>query len=193
MLVLGFGFLSRRPTMVLVMRRRSETSLLILSQPGETRYLGPFTGSDEQFFLENVEYNARRALQKLEHIGSVRDYVKSFSVLMLDIRDMLENDKLFTFIEGLRPNKPHENKQGAPQKSSGCFLCDGTHRYCDCPKKQLLNAMTSFTDKAPPPKPMEPQASASGGNDSEEDVRAARGCWPAHRCANGLRAENLND
>ncbi|KAL0415858.1 UNVERIFIED_CONTAM: hypothetical protein Slati_3417700 [Sesamum latifolium] len=37
-------------------------------------------------------------------------------------------------------NKPQENRQGAPQKSSGCFLCDGPHRYRECPKKQLLNA-----------------------------------------------------
>ncbi|KAL0381910.1 UNVERIFIED_CONTAM: hypothetical protein Slati_4563200 [Sesamum latifolium] len=169
----------------------------------------------EQFFPENVEYNARRALRKLEHSGSVRDYVKSFSALMLDIRDMSEKDKLFTFMEGLKPwarlelqrqrvtdlgsamaaaerltdfaletrkdrqttsspgssvrNKPQENRQGAPQKSSGCFLCDGPHRYRDCPKKQLLNALATFTDKASPAKPVEPQASASGVNDSEED------------------------
>ncbi|KAL0319906.1 UNVERIFIED_CONTAM: hypothetical protein Sradi_5252100 [Sesamum radiatum] len=56
-----------------------------------------------QFFPENVEYNARRALRKLEHTGSMQDYVKSFSALMLDIRDMSEKDKLFTFIEGLKP------------------------------------------------------------------------------------------
>ncbi|KAL0361547.1 UNVERIFIED_CONTAM: hypothetical protein Sradi_3839200 [Sesamum radiatum] len=57
----------------------------------------------EQFFPENVEYNARQALRKLEHIGSVRDYVKFFSALILDIRDMSEKDKLFTFMEGLKP------------------------------------------------------------------------------------------
>ncbi|KAL0434760.1 UNVERIFIED_CONTAM: hypothetical protein Sradi_0183900 [Sesamum radiatum] len=56
-----------------------------------------------QFFPENVEYNSRRALRKLEHTGSMQDYVKSFSVLMLDIRDMSEKDKLFKFMEGLKP------------------------------------------------------------------------------------------
>ncbi|KAL0361412.1 UNVERIFIED_CONTAM: hypothetical protein Sradi_3825700 [Sesamum radiatum] len=66
-------------------------------------------------------------------------------------------------------NKPQENKQGASQKSSGCFLCDGPHRYRDCPKKQLLNALATFGDKASPAKPVEPQAPASGGNESEED------------------------
>ncbi|KAL2240220.1 UNVERIFIED_CONTAM: RNA-directed DNA polymerase [Sesamum indicum] len=66
-------------------------------------------------------------------------------------------------------NKPQETKQGAPQKNSGCFLCDGPHRYWDCPKKQLLNTLATFTDKASPAKTMEPQASASGGHDSEEE------------------------
>ncbi|KAL0361381.1 UNVERIFIED_CONTAM: hypothetical protein Sradi_3822600 [Sesamum radiatum] len=33
----------------------------------------------------------------------MQDYVKSFSALMLDIRDMSEKDKLFTFMEGLEP------------------------------------------------------------------------------------------
>ncbi|KAL0404245.1 UNVERIFIED_CONTAM: hypothetical protein Sradi_2065300 [Sesamum radiatum] len=199
-----------------------------------------------QFFPENVEYNARRTLRKLEHTGSMQDYVKSFSALMLDIRDMSEKDKLFTFMEGLKPwarlelqcqwvtdlgsamtaaerltyfaletrrdrqttpspaqnigggakpfrsnsnrgggdrkphtqtgsqgssnrNKPQENRQGAPQRSSGCFLCDDPHRYRDCPKKQLLNALATFTDKVSPAKPVEPQAPTSGENDPEED------------------------
>ncbi|KAL0377340.1 UNVERIFIED_CONTAM: hypothetical protein Sradi_3039500 [Sesamum radiatum] len=56
-----------------------------------------------QFFPENVEYNARRALRKLEHTGSMQDYMKSFSALMLDIRDMSEKDKLFTVMDGLKP------------------------------------------------------------------------------------------
>ncbi|KAL0402122.1 UNVERIFIED_CONTAM: hypothetical protein Slati_4242100 [Sesamum latifolium] len=55
-----------------------------------------------QFFPENVEYNARWALRKLEHTSSMQDYVKAFSALMLDIRDMSEKDKLFTFMEGLK-------------------------------------------------------------------------------------------
>ncbi|KAL0421454.1 UNVERIFIED_CONTAM: hypothetical protein Slati_3168300 [Sesamum latifolium] len=62
----------------------------------------------EQFFPKNVEYNARRALQKLEHTGSMWDYVKAFSTLMLDIRDISEKDKLFTFMEGLRLWARHE-------------------------------------------------------------------------------------
>ncbi|KAL0379216.1 UNVERIFIED_CONTAM: hypothetical protein Sradi_3227100 [Sesamum radiatum] len=155
-------------------------------------------------------------------------------MLMLDIRDMSEKDKLFTFMEGLKQwarlelqrqwvidlgsamtaverltdfasktrrdrqttpsptqnktngaksfrsnsnrgggdrkphaqtgshgssnrNKPQETRHGSPQRSNGCFLCDGPHRYRDCPKKQLLNALATFTDKVSPAKPVEPQ------------------------------------
>ncbi|XP_070018292.1 uncharacterized protein [Nicotiana sylvestris] len=56
-----------------------------------------------QSFPENFEYNARRKLRKLRQTKSVRDYVREFSVLMLNIRDMGDKDKLFTFLEGLKP------------------------------------------------------------------------------------------
>ncbi|KAL0385852.1 UNVERIFIED_CONTAM: hypothetical protein Sradi_2979500 [Sesamum radiatum] len=143
MLVLGFGFLRRRPTVVLVTRRRSRTffstwssTFWVANVVDEARKVSTatmyLTGDAKlwwrtkyaeiqanqvrldtwdllreairvQFFPENVEYNTRRALRKLEHIGSMQDYVKSFSALMLDIRDMSEKDKLFTFMEGLKP------------------------------------------------------------------------------------------
>ncbi|XP_070057602.1 uncharacterized protein [Nicotiana tomentosiformis] len=57
-----------------------------------------------QFFPKNVEYNARRKLHELRLTRSVRDYVREFSTLMLNIRDMGYKDKLFAFIEGLKPH-----------------------------------------------------------------------------------------
>ncbi|XP_070032939.1 uncharacterized protein [Nicotiana tomentosiformis] len=56
-----------------------------------------------QFFPENVEYNARRKLWELRQTKSMRDYVREFSALMLNIHDMGDKDKLFTFLEGLKP------------------------------------------------------------------------------------------
>lgn len=56
-----------------------------------------------QFLPENVEYQARRQLRELKHTGTVREYVKQFSALMLDIKDMAEYDKLFYFMEGHKP------------------------------------------------------------------------------------------
>ncbi|KAL0439055.1 UNVERIFIED_CONTAM: hypothetical protein Slati_2388500 [Sesamum latifolium] len=179
-----------------------------------------------QFFPENIEYNARQALWKLEHTGSMQDYVKSFSVLMS------EKDKLFTFMEGLKPwarlelqrqrvtdlgsamtaaecltdfasgtrkdrqttRNPLQNKTGGaksfrsnsnrgggdrnPHAQTGSQSSSNRNKpqenrqgasYRDYPKKQLLNALATFTDKASPAKQVEPQASASGGNDPGED------------------------
>jgi len=56
-----------------------------------------------QFFPENVEILARRKLRELRHTGTIREYVKQFAGLMLDIRDMSEKDKVFCFVEGLKP------------------------------------------------------------------------------------------
>ncbi|KAA0067252.1 uncharacterized protein E5676_scaffold231G00330 [Cucumis melo var. makuwa] len=56
-----------------------------------------------QFFPENVEILARRKLRNLRHTGEIREYVKQFAGLMLDIRDMSEKDKVFCFVEGLKP------------------------------------------------------------------------------------------
>ncbi|KAA0060490.1 uncharacterized protein E6C27_scaffold22G003260 [Cucumis melo var. makuwa] len=56
-----------------------------------------------QFFPENVEILARRKLRDLRHTGEIREYVKQFAGLMLDIRDMSEKDKVFYFVEGLKP------------------------------------------------------------------------------------------
>ena len=44
----------------------------------------------------------KEALKRLRHIGSVRDYVKEFSSLMLDIKNMSNEAKLFNFMSGLQ-------------------------------------------------------------------------------------------
>ncbi|TYK08452.1 uncharacterized protein E5676_scaffold654G00680 [Cucumis melo var. makuwa] len=56
-----------------------------------------------QFFPENVEILARRKLCDLKHTGKIREYMKQFTGLMLDIRDMSEKDKVFCFVEWLKP------------------------------------------------------------------------------------------
>ena len=53
------------------------------------------------FYLENVNYLARRKFRDLRQIGLVQDYVKMFTTIILDIHDMMEKDKLFFFLHGL--------------------------------------------------------------------------------------------
>ncbi|GMI94318.1 hypothetical protein HRI_003101100 [Hibiscus trionum] len=57
----------------------------------------------DMFFPKNVGYNVRRKLRELAHVGTVCEYVRNISALMLDVRDMLEDDKIFYFLEGLKP------------------------------------------------------------------------------------------
>ena len=56
----------------------------------------------DQFLPTNTAWVAREALKRLKHTGSVREYVKEFSSLMLDIKNMSEEDKLFNFMSGLQ-------------------------------------------------------------------------------------------
>ncbi|KAK3032777.1 hypothetical protein RJ639_035722 [Escallonia herrerae] len=56
-----------------------------------------------QFFPENIALNARKAFLECKHNGSVQEYCQVFSALMLDISDMSAVDRIFFFIEGLKP------------------------------------------------------------------------------------------
>ncbi|KAK4381133.1 hypothetical protein Sango_2996800 [Sesamum angolense] len=56
----------------------------------------------DQFLPDNTSWLATESLRKSKHAGTVRDYVKEFSSLMLDVRDMSEEDKLFNFLSGLQ-------------------------------------------------------------------------------------------
>ena len=44
----------------------------------------------------------QESLRRLKQTGTVRDYVKEFSSLKLDIKNMSEEDKLFNFVSGLQ-------------------------------------------------------------------------------------------
>ena len=54
------------------------------------------------FLLTNTTWMARESLKKLKQMGLVRDYMKEFSSLILDIKDMSKVDKLFNFMFGLQ-------------------------------------------------------------------------------------------
>ena len=56
----------------------------------------------DQFLPTNTSWMARESLKKLKQTGSIRDYVKEFSSLILDIKDMSEVNKLFNFMFGLQ-------------------------------------------------------------------------------------------
>ena len=56
----------------------------------------------DQFLPTNTAWVAKEAQKRLRHTGSVTDCVKEFSSLMLDIKNMSEEDKLFNFMSELQ-------------------------------------------------------------------------------------------
>ena len=56
-----------------------------------------------QFYPDDVAYLARKNMRRLKHIGSICDYVKEFSSLMLEIPNMTEEEELiFNFMDNLQ-------------------------------------------------------------------------------------------
>ena len=56
----------------------------------------------DQFLPNIASWIAREDLRHLRQTAPVREYVKKFTSLLLDIRDMAEADKLFNFVSRLK-------------------------------------------------------------------------------------------
>lgn len=54
-----------------------------------------------QFLPSNSSYAAMDSLLRPRHTGSVREYVKAYAALMLEIDDMSDHDKLYYFLASL--------------------------------------------------------------------------------------------
>ena len=95
----------------------------------------------EQFLPLNASWVARRALKKLKHTGAVRDYVKEFTSLMLDIKNMSEEDKVFSFIDGLQPWAQAElNRHHIKDLPSAVSIAEGLVDY-------KFSSLVSSSDK----------------------------------------------
>ena len=55
-----------------------------------------------QFYPKDVAYLARKNMRRLKHTGSIREYVKEFSSLMLKIPNMTKEELLFNFMDNLQ-------------------------------------------------------------------------------------------
>ncbi|RVW43565.1 hypothetical protein CK203_107076 [Vitis vinifera] len=55
-----------------------------------------------QFYPKDVAYLDRKNIRRLKHTGSICDYVKEFSSLMLEIPNMIEEELLFNFMDNLQ-------------------------------------------------------------------------------------------
>ncbi|KAL0303798.1 UNVERIFIED_CONTAM: hypothetical protein Sradi_6247900 [Sesamum radiatum] len=79
----------------------------------------------EQFLPCNTSWLARESLRNLRHTRTMREFVKTFRSLMLDVRDMSEEDKLFNFMAGLQPWAQTElRRQGVKDLPSAIAAAD---------------------------------------------------------------------
>lgn len=84
----------------------------------------------DQFLPCKTAWVARDSLKKLKHTGTVREYVKEFSSLMLDIKNMSEEDKLFNFMSGLQSWAQMElRRQGVKDLPSAMDAADSLVDY----------------------------------------------------------------
>ncbi|GJR35583.1 putative retrotransposon gag domain, aspartic peptidase domain protein [Tanacetum coccineum] len=51
---------------------------------------------------ENAKHEVKSRLCKLKHYGTIREYVKEFTFLVLEIPDLSDQDSLFYFLDGLQ-------------------------------------------------------------------------------------------
>ncbi|KAF2305838.1 hypothetical protein GH714_008308 [Hevea brasiliensis] len=56
----------------------------------------------KQFYPENAAHEARAKLRCLSHKGSIRDYVKEFMEILLEIPDYPDTKALFAFTDGMQ-------------------------------------------------------------------------------------------
>ncbi|KAJ7979043.1 Gag-asp_proteas domain-containing protein [Quillaja saponaria] len=104
---------------------------------------------------KNVECIARRNLRELKQTGTIREYMKKFAGLMLDIRDMSEKDKMFYFLEGLKPWARAELQRqwvqdlAIAQATAERLKNYAPESFAKCPQKTALNALQASVRKAP--------------------------------------------
>ncbi|RVX02488.1 hypothetical protein CK203_031142 [Vitis vinifera] len=115
--------------------------------------------------VEGVAYLARKNMKRLKHMGSIREYVKEFSTLMLEIPNMSEEELLFNFMDNLQkeetPPSPshhprvtglkvgetrdHEATLLRKDREKGPSGKDGKGK--DKQKKKTLNALIEENEK----------------------------------------------
>ena len=96
----------------------------------------------DQFLPTNIAWVARKSLKRLRHTGFVMKYVKEFSSLMLDIKTMIEEDKLFNFMSG-----PHEWAQ-TKLRRQGVHDLPATMAATDCLVDYKMGGTISTTQKS---------------------------------------------
>ncbi|KAF2282493.1 hypothetical protein GH714_044032 [Hevea brasiliensis] len=101
-----------------------------------------------QFYPENVAYNARCKLNDLQQTGSIREYVREFSTLMLNIKDMTGTDRLFNFLKGLKPWVKNElMRQNVKELKTALAIAESLDDYSANTSKRKFDSSPSLDNR----------------------------------------------
>nr|GEU66337.1 hypothetical protein VITISV_008583 [Tanacetum cinerariifolium] len=99
----------------------------------------------KQFYPKNAKNEAKSRLHKLKHFEMIREYVKEFTTLVLEIPELFDQDSLFYFFDGLQGwAKTELERQGVQDLSTAIAhaeaLIDFSARRESCkPKDRKVN------------------------------------------------------
>ncbi|CAM8908261.1 unnamed protein product [Rhodiola kirilowii] len=83
-----------------------------------------------QFYPEDAEEEAWSRLRNLKQKGSIRDYVKEFTTLILEVSDLSDKEALRYFKDGLQMwAKTELKRRGAPDLASAIATAEGLVDY----------------------------------------------------------------
>ncbi|RVW85020.1 hypothetical protein CK203_037592 [Vitis vinifera] len=134
-----------------------------------------------QFYPEDVAYLTRKNVRRLKHTGSIHDYVKEFSSLMLEIPNMTEEDFLFNFMDNLGDSSKVESLEDSHATGGGDVVSRdhnaprmGSGKTPNAREGRLLGALQVN------PKPSTPKTSLLSGAQVKEAKREqAEGLHPS--------------
>ncbi|GKC09182.1 putative retrotransposon gag domain, aspartic peptidase domain protein [Tanacetum coccineum] len=112
----------------------------------------------KQFYPENAKNEAKSRLRKLKQSGTIREYVKEFTTLVLEIPELSDQDSLFYFLDGLQGwAKTELERRGVQDLSTAIAHAEAlidfsTRRDSSKPKDKKVNQEKGGGEKNAQPK-----------------------------------------
>ncbi|GKD50534.1 putative retrotransposon gag domain, aspartic peptidase domain protein [Tanacetum coccineum] len=112
----------------------------------------------KQFYPENAKNEAKSRLRKLKQSGTIREYVKEFTTLVLEIPELSDQDSLFYFLDGLQGwAKTELERRGVQDLSTAIAHAEAlidfsTRRESSKPKDRKVNQEKGGGEKNAQPK-----------------------------------------
>ncbi|KAK9713491.1 hypothetical protein RND81_06G030600 [Saponaria officinalis] len=92
-----------------------------------------------QFYPENAKEIALKKLRALKHTGSIREYIKQYSSLLLEIEDMPENLSFLYFMDGLQRWAEQELKRrNVKTLSDAIAVAESLYEIRSEPRKERI-------------------------------------------------------